>query len=231
MKTKTNLLALPFALLLSLAVTGCPSSDDSSGTPGRGGASGHGGAPAQPGQGRATSCVYEYSTEFLCSGSQAPSNKSDPDIRCDNNSECGYLTVESERAAAFPECRSITYRENQRVYEVTCDEYRAIVDGGGKPPSPECAAALDLRRCSECARNRCCDEMATCANSAECVGYLACAYACDDRFSATAPGGTGDEEALSTCRKKCFDAHPEANAKMGPLRGCQYLSDCGCGAL
>jgi hypothetical protein len=39
MKTKTRLLALPFALLLSLAVTGCPSSDNSSGTPGRGGAS------------------------------------------------------------------------------------------------------------------------------------------------------------------------------------------------
>lgn len=233
MKTNTAFSAL--FLSLSLAATACslPDSDEGPPSVGTGGA---GGVSTKPSRGRATSCVYEYSTEFQCDGSPAPKEEREPEVRCVNDSECGYQILESERAHSFPECSTITYRERQRVYEGTCDEYGEIVANGGEPQFPACGVSLDLGSCSECAQELCCDEMARCAGSTDCVSYLECTSACEDRFSAggsagssvsggsagsTVSGGSAgsarsasspsaaseDEGSPEVCRKHCRNAY------------------------
>lgn len=111
MKTKTHLLALPFALLLSLALTACPSDDDEK-APDQGGDSSQSGRdgddkPSPSCTGTAASC-YSYSpgdcSRHGCSLDLGSSLDSDDD-ECDGTPyDCKELHTQ-EKCGAQVGCR------------------------------------------------------------------------------------------------------------------------------
>lgn len=118
--------------LCAIASSACTSSDDDEqdgkAATGQGGS----GQSERSSPGKGPSCVYEYSTEFVCYDTPFGNSRKGPEVRCDDKSQCGYDTIETETNNAL-DCTRFTYREQQRVYDGTCEEFEAIVASGGEP--------------------------------------------------------------------------------------------------